>query len=634
MKSYIYFFATFLCLTLVKPIYSQVPTDGLIRYYPFNGNANDMVNNQNGTVNNATLTTDRYNNPNSAYQFNGVNSHIRLPTTGLFLNNYTYSAWVKLSSYPIASGSILAVGTYRPGNSGGGDQVLAYLSNPDRPLILGLGGGSYTSPTNQYLASQKQHVDLEKWYLATITRSNNSFKIYVNCELIDEVSIPPANLPFYGNNPEALIGMRESSKNYFSGIIDEVRIYNRALTASEVLSIYESGKVYECDEDECFITKEIKVNICEGDSVLIGEEYYNDVASIIDTILFPFLSGCDTVITTQIKLFSSFDTVIYTSTCNPADTGKIKVNLASIYGCDSIITTMTSLLASYDTTIFFNSCIPADTGIFKRNLISVNGCDSIINSVVFLLPSYDTVFYATSCNPADTGIRIISLKTINDCDSIIMFETNLLPSYDFTTNESSCNPADTGIFIESFKTKNNCDSIFNRIVSLKTVPIAQIIGENVKCVGEPLFLSVELQQPIDSVLWLNNESINSTIEINEGGNYIVKVFNECGEDFDSIEVKEIDCRCKYFIPNAFAPSGNKIEDAHFQIRTENIESVFVQVYSRWGEKVFESNDLNFKWDGFYRGQLMTTNVFGYYMELQCSQSNEIIIEKGNITLIR
>lgn len=507
MKSFIYFFAILFGLMLVRPLYSQVPTDGLIRYYPFSGNANDIINNQNGTVNNATLTIDRYNNPNSAYQFNGTSSHIRLPMTGLFLNNYTYSAWVKLDSYPLTGslGCILSVGTSRPGNSSGGDQFIGFFSQ--QLGRNGFGGYSYYLNSAHYLAYVDSSMTLQKWYLVTITRSNNKFNLYVNCNLIMTDSSENTRLPIYGNNPMAHIGMRENNIHRFNGVIDEVRIYNRVLTSEEVLAIFLAESAFTC-EDICIEDVFKTISICEGDSIQIGSNYYNSNVTVIDTIR---SSSCDSIITTQIKLFPSFDTVIYTRTCNPAD---------------------------------------------------------------------------------------------------------------------------TGIFIESLKTKNNCDSIFNRIVSLKTVPIAQIIGENEKCVGESLFLSVELQQPIDSVLWLNNESNNSTIEINEGGNYIVKVFNECGEDFDSIEVKEIDCRCKYFIPNAFAPSGNKIEDAHFQIRTENIESVFVQVYSRWGEKVFESNDLNFKWDGFYRGQLMTTNVFGYYMELQCSQSNEIIIEKGNITLIR
>ena len=55
-----------------------IPTNGLVAWYPFNGNANDSSGNgNNGTVHNATLSADRFNNPNSAYSFNGSSSYIK-----------------------------------------------------------------------------------------------------------------------------------------------------------------------------------------------------------------------------------------------------------------------------------------------------------------------------------------------------------------------------------------------------------------------------------------------------------------------------------------------------------------------------------------------------------------------------
>ena len=58
---------------------AQVPTNGLIAYWPFNGNANDESgNNINGTISGATSTTDRFGAANSAYSFNGTNDYPRL----------------------------------------------------------------------------------------------------------------------------------------------------------------------------------------------------------------------------------------------------------------------------------------------------------------------------------------------------------------------------------------------------------------------------------------------------------------------------------------------------------------------------------------------------------------------------
>jgi hypothetical protein len=68
-----------LCLMVVATTitFSQIPTNGLVRYWPFNGNANDESGNgNNGTVNGATLIEDRFGNSNSAYRFGGVSSNI------------------------------------------------------------------------------------------------------------------------------------------------------------------------------------------------------------------------------------------------------------------------------------------------------------------------------------------------------------------------------------------------------------------------------------------------------------------------------------------------------------------------------------------------------------------------------
>jgi hypothetical protein len=72
--------------------------NGLVGYWPFNGNANDASgNNNNGTVNNATVTADRFGNVNSAYSFDGqLNTNINVPFQQSLQGNKTYSCWVKL----------------------------------------------------------------------------------------------------------------------------------------------------------------------------------------------------------------------------------------------------------------------------------------------------------------------------------------------------------------------------------------------------------------------------------------------------------------------------------------------------------------------------------------------------------
>jgi hypothetical protein len=80
---------------------AQIPSEGLVAWYPFNGNANDESGNgNNGTVNGATLTADRFGNANSSYYFSG-NEEIRITNSQIFnelTNTITISAWVNIST--------------------------------------------------------------------------------------------------------------------------------------------------------------------------------------------------------------------------------------------------------------------------------------------------------------------------------------------------------------------------------------------------------------------------------------------------------------------------------------------------------------------------------------------------------
>ena len=88
--------------TITLDTSSTIPTDGLVAYYPFNGNANDeSANSNNGTVNGATLTTDRDGNANSAYSFDGVDDKIDIPHhDSLNLDaNFSISVWINASAW-------------------------------------------------------------------------------------------------------------------------------------------------------------------------------------------------------------------------------------------------------------------------------------------------------------------------------------------------------------------------------------------------------------------------------------------------------------------------------------------------------------------------------------------------------
>ena len=57
------------------------------------------------------------------------------------------------------------------------------------------------------------------------------------------------------------------------------------------------------------------------------------------------------------------------------------------------------------------------------------------------------------------------------------------------------------------------------------------------------------------------------------------------------------------------------------------------IYNRWGEKVFETNDINGTWDGFYKGKPQPAETYGYYYRIRCL-NEQVKEKKGNVTLLR
>lgn len=90
-----------------------------------------------------------------------------------------------------------------------------------------------------------------------------------------------------------------------------------------------------------------------------------------------------------------------------------------------------------------------------------------------------------------------------------------------------------------------------------------------------------------------------------------------------------------FIPNAFTPNGDGNND-FFEVfgNKEAWKQFEVEVYDRWGEKVFESNDMNFKWDGTYKGTMMNPGVLVYTVKVIYLNNYSDKLFKGTVTLVR
>ena len=117
--------------------------------------------------------------------------------------------------------------------------------------------------------------------------------------------------------------------------------------------------------------------------------------------------------------------------------------------------------------------------------------------------------------------------------------------------------------------------------------------------------------------------------------YTVTVTNADGcPETDTVRVYVVE-QPEIAAPNAFTPNGDGVND-DFEIygELETIDFFQAQVYNRWGEKIFESGNPDFKWNGSYRGKALEPDVFVYQIRMSTLSDPEIKVKKGSVTLLR
>jgi len=217
-------------------------TTGLVAYYPFSGNAKDStVNGYDGTVNGPILTVDRFGIVDSAYDFDGVDDYIQVPV--LFTGDQdplTYSVWIKLIWKESSNMNI-----YGEIN---GNFVRNHFS-----IGLPAGEAGYLSFEQFYPSGENVQYDYNlkdqenQWVHLIVKKENDLVGFYVNGQLIAELN----HTETYSSGAPtiAAIGNRQynSSWSYsgsayvFKGVIDDIRIYNRALSEAEITALYQEN---------------------------------------------------------------------------------------------------------------------------------------------------------------------------------------------------------------------------------------------------------------------------------------------------------------------------------------------------------------------------------------------------------
>ncbi len=261
---------------------SYVPTAGLVGWWPFTGNANDLSGNgNNGTlVGDVTLSNDRFSVANSAYSFDGSADYIDCgnATSVNITGSLTISAWVFATDLSGTRG-IVSKSALPPTDDSYQMVAGAYIPTDLNFLNSNFG---YLVPTANWV-----HL------VSVFDSSSQTISLYTNgvldtsqSVLFNTIGLSTDNLCLGAHRPSF-------TPNWsWYGILDDIGIWNRALVACEVQQLYNSS----------FPSSVQTPTVCIGSSVTVGLNTYDSTGVYIDTLVSS--GGCDSIVTTNLSVIN------------------------------------------------------------------------------------------------------------------------------------------------------------------------------------------------------------------------------------------------------------------------------------------------------------------------------------------
>jgi gliding motility-associated-like protein len=239
----------------------------------------------------------------------------------------------------------------------------------------------------------------------------------------------------------------------------------------------------------------------------------------------------------------------------------------------------------------------------------------------FNLPEFK--INSSSLTYCRTPILLSSNKTFN----------NAIYNWNDGSNSSSNNIQKAGKFILTITDSNKCQYKDSITINQGQLPVLFEIPDTTICESTNFFITAP-NIPNQTYLWNNTQSGPSYL-VTRGGNYTLRASTQCGDTSVSFKVITEDCNCYLWIPNAFSPNNDQVNDKFEFVSTCPIIEFDIKIYSNWGELLFQTNDPNFKWDGTYKGELLPLGVYFYVVKYRKSLNNLQLFEEdhGFINLI-
>ncbi|MGN6493723.1 MAG: SBBP repeat-containing protein [Agriterribacter sp.] len=392
--------------------------------------------------------------------------------------------------------------------------------------------------------------------------------------------------------------------------------------------------------------------------------------------------GCDSILNLNLIIHNNTSSVINMSICDGQSYGGYSSSgtyvdvLQAANGCDSIRTLYLTVMPTPRKIFTIRICEGGNqwgyttTGTYYDTLVAASGCDSIRilnlqvdpvkrNNVTVSLCKGES-YYVNGIYQTSSGTYVDTVSTYLGCDSIvttiitvhdspipdlgadrnlcmgsnISLTPGLFASYQWQdqTTGASLTIYNPGTYWVAVKNSNGCLAV-DSIVITGTAPKPADFLKPVDSICQYGQLHILPAKHYMTYKW-SDGSNGASLTVDKPGRYILQVqdYNGCyGSDTSDVFYKI--CRTGVFIPTAFTPNGDGINDVFRAIVFGKVLNFKLDIYNRWGELVFSTTDPYKSWDGKSKMNDNATSAFVWRCSYQL-EGGKLILEKGLVTLTR
>ena len=334
-----------------------------------------------------------------------------------------------------------------------------------------------------------------------------------------------------------------------------------------------------------------------------------------------------------------------------------------LLGCDPISLALTDLssdtvfaLSGWEWAIngvpFSNSQVPpeylqessSDSLFIALTVMNEPGCESTVMDTIDFGLGFSFENLITTCEPENELELMVDTSGTADILNINWSPSNAIISGGNTLTPT-VNPNESNIFYFDITYNTELECVYSDSILVPNEGTS--LNLSITATPDTIFQdnSSQLEVLGDSLvnyIWspestLNDPTIFDPIATPEENTTYEVIATDAFGCMDTISilvvVVEMICDDPFvFMPNAFTPNGDNENDV-LKLEGRIIDEMYLTIYNRWGQKVFETSDQEQGWDGTFKGELLEPDVYGFYLRVRCINGAEYF-KKGNINLLR